>query len=115
MAIADWPSVQGSGLGGPPGHALLVTVLLLASVAALISPGAEVQVHPAALPLDLVVVSSRMEARPVDQQRRVADSVLDAAGAGRADSGPGLSVRFASAPAWLLCRPSREPRGRGPA
>lgn len=45
--------------------------------------GAEVQIYAAALPLDLVVISSRVEARPVDQQRCVADAVFEAAGAGR--------------------------------
>jgi hypothetical protein len=33
----------------------------------LVASGPEVQVHPAALPLQFIVISSRVEARPVDQ------------------------------------------------
>jgi hypothetical protein len=40
----------------------------------LVASGPEVQVHPAALPLQFIVISSRVEARPVDQKRCVADS-----------------------------------------
>src|SRR5215212_4701105 len=49
----------------------------------LVTSGTQVQVDPAALELEFVVISSRVEARPVDQQRCVADAVFDAAGAGR--------------------------------
>jgi hypothetical protein len=36
------------------------------------------QVHPATLHLHLIVISSRVKARPVDQRRCVVDGVYDA-------------------------------------
>jgi hypothetical protein len=44
-----------------------------------IPTGAEVQVHPAALPLDLVVILSPAQWRFSDQRRCVEDDVRDAA------------------------------------
>jgi len=40
--------------------------------------GTQVQVHPAALPLDLIVISSRARLQDVDQQRFVLDGVHNA-------------------------------------
>jgi hypothetical protein len=37
-----------------------------------------VQIDPAALELELIVISSRVKARPVDQRRCVVDGVHDA-------------------------------------
>jgi hypothetical protein len=60
--------------------------------------GAEVQVHPAALPLHLIVISSHRQVRPVDQQRCVTDSVLDAAPAGWWQADLGMKALFGSMP-----------------
>jgi hypothetical protein len=93
VASAERPALPHRGLRGPPAGSGRGQRPQLAS-RQIVPAGAQVQVHPAAVPLDLVVILGRAVRRCPEQRCCFTDGVCDVVGWRPRGSTPGLANRY---------------------